>query len=702
MVNIDLLYKSGIISNIDYYFAMVLCKTAKEKDPVMLLTAALTSRASLNGNICLDLDEYAEKTIIENNTNEFDTFHHGSHFHGSSIFSDSGLSNHAVFDSIPLNLKSSSLKFPAKSQWIKSIKNSSITGPSIEFPLVYDGKSRLYLARYYDFQQRIVGNIVNRMGKNSEDIDTNVLNQGLDRLFPEVSTICAKNHNLKRSNLGKNYFRKTNPEETSFKKYDVTSRDDKLAGIRMQKKAAMNAVLKKFSIISGGPGTGKTFICEKIVELLNDQANAASMPPLRIIAAAPTGKAASKLKMGSTIHRMLGTINTTKKFRYNKNNPIPCDAIIIDEASMIDIALMARLLEAVPEDAGLIMLGDKNQLASVEAGAVFGDICRSKMIQDVLTNTEYNFRSGGNSGIDRLAKAVNQGDVTEVEKLLLNKNFDDICFVKINDDNKGTCNTINIHNTYRAYNTDYLDHTHKDEANDNKIFHDGKLVDTQGIIMNKIIKGYLPFIDESDKKKALEKFDTFRILCAHRKGSYGTDYFNAITKNFLLLHKKKEFHSKNIVYKKPVMINVNDYNKNLFNGDTGIALRLNNGTTRVFFKDVLMEQEKNNSEYNEETIADNENSGLKSFLLSDLPSHEDAFAITVHKSQGSEFDHVLFVLPAKLSPVVTKELLYTGITRAKKKITIAGTMEIIKEAVRCPVHRSSAITELIDRQLPEN
>ncbi len=640
MVNIDFLYKTGLISSLDYYFALILCRTANEKDPVMLLSAALTSRAALKGNVFLDLDDYAGKVIPR-----YDDLKQNS---------------------ASLQSKCFSLKFPEKNQWIQSIKNSGMAGNSIKYPLVYEGESHLYLARYYDFQQRIVKNIVTRMKEKPDNIDITVLNQGVKRLFPDADN---SDTNISDANISKT--KKNRIIAKGIKKAAGDMHTHKAGGIRIQKKAAKNALLSKFTIISGGPGTGKTFICEKIIKLLNDQADIASMPRPRIIAAAPTGKAASKLKTGSTIHRMLGSTNRSNSFRYNSENPIPCDVVIIDEASMIDIALMARLLEAVPQHAILIMLGDKNQLASVEAGAVFGDICRAKIISRILINLDYNFRSGGRSGIDRLAKAVNSGDTAEVEKLLSDKNRDDICFVEIND-----------------------------EADE--------------IITDNIIKGYLPFIEEAEPGMALEKFDMFRILCAHRKGHYGTEYFNTKTETILnsqirkQLFEHKELNTKGGVlcktpinsftdknsdthqnsqffeategsrdqthgrYKKPVMVNVNDYNKKLFNGDTGILMKLNDGTARVFL------------------------SGSKSFPFSDFPSHEDAFAMTVHKSQGSEFDHVLFVIPEKISPVVTRELLYTGITRAKKKITIAGTMEVIKKAVSSPLHRRSAITELID------
>ncbi len=634
MINIDFLYKSGFISSLDYYFSLILCRTVRENDPVMLLSAALTSMAANRGNVCLDINGYAGRTVSEL---DFSDFIKISRIDMQlSKFPGYFLSGKAGDDSVFPESEHSCLKFPEKNNWIESIKNSSITGESAEFPLVYDGKSRLYLARYYDFQKRIVENIVQRIKKKPDDVNIAILNQGLDRLFP-----CAQKSDFQGSGTENNGIKRIKIEKSFEKESDIEAIGDMDEGIRTQKQAVMNAVLRKFTIISGGPGTGKTFICEKIIELLNDQADAASLPQPRIITAAPTGKAASKLKNGSTIHRMLGASNRSNQFRFNKETPVQCDVVIIDEASMIDIALMARLLEAVPENARLIMLGDKNQLASVETGAVFGDICRAEIMSDKLISLNYNFRSGGNCGIDKLAKAVNAGDTVEVEKLLLNKNADDICFLETNNG-----------------------------ANDK--------------IKDEIIKEYLPLMKENDPGEALEQFDKFRVLCAHRKGYYGTEFFNKMTEAILRPLVKGDF------YKKPVMVNVNAYHKNLFNGDTGLIVKMKDGLSRVFIKKETGGKRIKNNKENEKDIGDS------GFLFSDFPPHEDAFALTVHKSQGSEFDHVLFVIPAMLSPVVTRELLYTGITRAKKKVTIAGDLEIIKEAVRLPVHRSSAITELID------
>ncbi len=646
MIDIDFLYKSGFISNLDYYCSLILCRTAKENDPVILLSVAFTSMASIRGNVCLDIDEFAGKTLSWND----------------SVSPESG---------------HSCLKFPEKNNWIESIENSSIIGKSTEYPLVFDGKSRLYLARYYDFQQRIVENIIQRMQKKPDDVDVNILNQGLDRLFPcaqssDFQEPVTENHEIKKI---KNSFEK---------KSGIEAIDMMDEGIRIQRQAAMNAVLRKFTIISGGPGTGKTFICEKIIELLNDQADAASLPHPGIIAVAPTGKAASKLKNGLTIHRMLGASNRSNQFLHSKETPIQCDVVIIDEASMIDIALMARLLEAVPDNARLIMLGDKNQLASVEAGAVFGDICRSKLMSDVLTDLKYNFRSNGNSGIDKLAKAVNSGDTLEVEKLLLNN-----CH-GADPDLPGFASQQKMKVT-RSFCKDFLIKKEDDicfvETNN----------EANGRIKDEIVKEYLQFMKEDDPETALEQFAKFRILCAHRKGYYGTEYFNAMTESLLRSLIKDDF------YKKPVMVNVNDYYKNLFNGDTGIVVKTKDGTAKVFIKKEIEKKRINNYKKDKKDIGNSgqESSGnastvLTSFLFSDFPPHEDAFAITVHKSQGSEFDHVLLVIPDILTPVVTRELLYTGITRAKQKLTIAGNIEVIKEAVSLSVHRNSAITELID------
>ncbi|OQY00950.1 MAG: exodeoxyribonuclease V subunit alpha [Desulfobacteraceae bacterium 4572_130] len=573
----DILFKSGFFSNLDFYFAKTISKIAKENNPIIFLSLALTSRAVSKGHVCFDIKEYAGKSINE-----------------------TGLEQDIIL--------------PQFHDWIKALKKSKIAGNRCDFPLVYDLKSRLYLAKYYDFQQRLIKNIIKRINLNTDNMFKN------KEIF--------KNHDL--------FFNEKNKNNEISK------------GIINQNNAIKNAILKKISIISGGPGTGKTFITKKIIKLLNKQADFLSVPNPVIISMAPTGKAASKLENGFTIHRALGALKNTTGFKYNLSNQLVCDVVIVDEASMIDIALMTRLLEAVPLNAKLIMLGDKNQLASVETGAVFGDICRADKISDIITNLNYNFRSKGKTGIDKLAQSINNGDFQTLEKLLtkktqpIQKDYNDISFIEI-----------------------------KDKSNfSEKIKH-------------QIISGYLPFLKEIEPKKVLKSFNDFKILCAHKKGVFGVEHFNLIAEKVLSQHLQK-LNIKNKFFKIPVMIKTNDYNKGLFNGDIGVCLKLKNNKIRVVFND---ENNNNNME------------NLKYFKFSQLPDFDNAFAITVHKSQGSEFDNVLVVIPDKLSPVLTRELLYTSVTRAKKSVTILGKIDVIKKAVLIPVKRSSGITDFLNDEL---
>ncbi len=721
MIDINFLYKYGIVSNLDYYFAIVLCKTANEKDPIMLISAALTSKAVFDGNICFELDRFAGKHIglcgFDDNLLKFDS-------QLSCLLRDSGCTHYGdgMSSQISLDESLSLLTFPEKRQWIKSIKQSRIAGPSIDFPIVYDDEFRLYLAKYYDFQQRIVNNIIQRVDGSLDDVDISVLYESVGRIFSDMEgrnkgelhsqVFCTKDIDSDIFDMGKIDIGADKSDRCQLDKSDVNKRVTIEDGVRAQKKAVMNAVLRRFSIISGGPGTGKTFICEKIIEALNDQAKAASKPSLKVISAASTGKAASKLNMGLTIHRMLGATNTPNRFIYNKDNPIPCDVVIVDEASMIDIALMARLLEAVPKNARLIMLGDKNQLASVEAGAVFGDICRVKKLYGFVTTLNYNFRSGGGSGIDKLAHSLNSGDILNVERILKNMIYDDICFISIDNNSITNDNSYviesnkasvgGIDNFHTSFNDKSINHGDiknygRNDNNDLRaVSYGGQTIYIPGKIVDEIIKNYDPFIYARSPEKAIKKFNMFRILCPHKKGYYGTDFFNTICEQLLYLEKKKKADIKPNSYKVPIMINVNDYRKKLFNGDTGIAMKSAKGAIKAFFINTIQESNEELIENDYDKIMEDKEAGLRSFMLSELPPHENAFAMTVHKSQGSEFDHVLFVIPPKLSPILTRELIYTGVTRARKKITIIGDMSIIKKAIDCSVHRKSGITELID------
>ena len=437
-----------------------------------------------------------------------------------------------------------------------------------------------------------------------------------------------------------------------------------------QRLAAEAAVVSRFCVISGGPGTGKTTTVRKIIVLLQEQASGAE---LRIMLAAPTGKAAGRLKQVllddgtgeggiqckvATLHRLLGYIPESSRFRHNRENPLPCELLIVDEASMIPLPMMAKLVDALPESARLVLLGDRDQLASVEPGAVFGDICNELAIDnftrkdsgksdDTSTMTsslpvakamlsgsvirlERSYRFSESGGIGKLSRLVRSGDAAAAVELV----------------------------------------AQGDEEVKSQLPVAGKSDDDS--FSRAVLAGYLPCLQETDPAAALRKLDQFRILCAVRNGERGVEGVNrrveAILASAGAIVPESRWYAG-----RPVMVTVNDYGLRLYNGDVGIVMAdPYDGSLSVYFPD--------------------DSGGVRRISPARLSAHETAYAITVHKSQGSEFDRVMLLLPSVESQVVTRELIYTGITRAKRSVIVSAPLEVFAAGIDRRVTRSSGLS----------
>ncbi|MDO8720936.1 MAG: exodeoxyribonuclease V subunit alpha, partial [Syntrophales bacterium] len=572
----------------------------------VFLASALVSRSTSEGNICLDLKDFT----------------------GRPSFCPS---------------------FP---EWRDILAKNPVVGRPGEYrPLILDDKGRLYLYRYWDYERILADFILERAkgGESSESrlpADVSLIKEKLDLFFP----------------LG-------GEKDADW-----------------QKLAAALSIFKSFTVISGSPGTGKTTTATKIIALLLELT---ARKKMSIALTAPTGKAAARLQeavkktgeslhcsettraaipeKASTIHRLLGNLPNSPYFLHHRENPLPVDAVIVDEASMLDLPLLSKLVQALPAHTKLILLGDKDQLTSVEAGAVLGDICGAAQMDvfsqefieklknatggaweeilrpggsemnDCLVQLKKNYRFGEKSGIGRVSAAVNEGDGTETVGLLKSGAFSDIGWSG-----------------------------HKAEA-------------FLPFLRKRVVEGfrdYLTAISKGDAGELFDLFDSFRVLCALRQGPWGVEAINAVIERLLaeegLIEPKPRWYPG-----RPVMITVNDYQQRLFNGDVGVVIPDGEAMfeLRVFFRDA--------------------SGAVRKFLPSRLPAHETVYAMTVHKSQGSEFDRVLFVLPDRDVPLLTRELLYTGITRAKSFVEIWGKEEIFREAVSRRITRKSGLGELL-------
>ncbi len=495
------------------------------------------------------------------------------------------------------------------------VMSSSVVGlPGGQLrPLVLDGSGRLYLYRYWHYEQELARIVLQKAGAISANIDEALLLDGLARLFPG-------------------------------------SGDDEPD---RQKEAAVAAMHRQFSVISGAPGTGKTSTVVRILALLLEQDRGRRQ---RIAMAAPTGKAAARLKKSIndiknsldcscevkaaipddvvTIHRLLGTLSGSARFRHSAKNPLPFDTVIVDEASMVALPMMSALVAALRPDARLVLLGDRDQLSSVEPGSVLGDLCRAgaenltSPLSGSLVMLEKNYRFQAGSGIAEISRAVNAGLEGEALELL--------------------------------------------KSSEGGIFWQKLPVreELQSTLAKKVVEGYRGYLEATSPLEALEQFDCFRLLCALREGTYGVGGLNHTVEN--ILAREGLISLKNSFYRgRPLMITVNNHAMRLFNGDTGILFpdSEHGGELRAFFPAP--------------------DGGVRSIAPERLPLHETAYAITIHKSQGSEFGRVLMMLPPVDGELMTRELLYTGITRAKESVEIWANEEVFSAAVRKKTKRSS-------------
>lgn len=596
-MDVQSLLLSGTFSQIDRQFSQFIARCTPQQNEMVQLAAALVSRATAQGNVCLALDE-----VVRIDTAAAD--------------GDDGM----VHQIDP-------------SGWVAELRRSAVVGQPGDYrPMILDG-SRLYLQRYWAYEQTVAQAIRRRCRSVATKEKTIRLKSELLQVFPE--------------------------------------------GDHGQQQAILSALTQGFTVVSGGPGTGKTYTLAKLILIMHQLDPSAG---LRIKLAAPTGKAVMRLQqsieramraMGhhlgdppfgpeniQTLHRLLGAREGPSGFTHHPDNQLLVDMVMVDEASMIDLALMAALMGAMPDDARLVLIGDKNQLASVEAGAVLGDICmgvddqhapsmqqdaagtRDGVLEDRIVLLTNGYRFGKQSGIDALAAAVHAGDFHEAEHLLNKKTCRDVSFKSIKD-------------------TQAL----------------------QSALHSLAMENMAPSFEKNDPVEMMARLEGLVILSPLRNGPWGINTLNPWVEQVLIKHgsiKPWDAGREGWYPGRPVMVEQNDYHHHLFNGDLGVVAHTNgnvNASLTVYFSDNA--------------------GGYKTVPVQQLPAHQTAYAMTVHKSQGSEFDRVVLVLPQRETPLLTRELIYTAITRARGSVEIWGTRQSLKMAIRQRIKRTSGLGPLL-------
>ena len=499
-------------------------------------------------------------------------------------------------------------------------------------------EDNLYLYRYFNYESQIVSNIKTLISEEKEQYQS------------------------------RKSFLTANAEY--IKKPQVVSDNDNVSNVEKidwQLVACINSFLSNFSIITGGPGTGKTTTVAKLLALLYKENE-----NLKVALSAPTGKAGNRMleslstnnsienfgikdKIDAlkpfTIHRLLGDKRNSTSFKHDSNNSLNYDVVIVDEASMVDMALFSKLLESIKPTSRIIFLGDKEQLASVEAGSLFGDLCNSLDTLNELSEDNFDF-------INTFLK---------VENKLIDS------FKQPKQNNLLFGHIIDLKRSYRFDIESEIGNLSKaiinskvDDVSD--FFNDKQTVkidvDYNDSTLREFVKTFDSYVEEEDTKKALEILNNSKILCAVKQGKNGVYEVNKKIEQIF----KGKLKTNQLFYEnRPILVTKNYKDLDLFNGDIGIIR-------------------------NDEACFLNSNNEIEKVRPALIAECETVFAMTIHKSQGSEYNNVLVILPeSSENKLLTKELLYTAVTRAKKNVTIQATKEVVLSTVQKSVKRSSGI-----------
>ena len=690
---LDQWVERGWLRALDAGFARFLWTEEPQTPPLLVLAAALASHQLGRGHVCLDLQA----------TLDDPTF-------ALSLPPDGP---QALTAAEPPQAPAEVLAGVNLARWLAALDQPALVGADAgNTPLVLVG-TRLYLRRYWQYEQDVRAGIERRLAASAQmeaSLQAGSARTALDVLFPPRSA-------------------------------DATGAD-------WQKLACALTARSAFSIITGGPGTGKTTTVVRLLALLQTLAlDGIANPlrparPLRIRLAAPTGKAAARLNESiagaveqlpvdalpngaavreaiptvvTTLHRVLGTRPDSRRFRHDASNPLPVDVLVIDEASMVDLEMMAAVLDALPASARLILLGDKDQLASVEAGAVLGELCQrageghytpatrdwllaatGERIEEAMLDEQgtaldqsiamlrHSHRFSAQSGIGQLATLVNTGDAAAVARIWTHGHADLALLVCSATDDA----------SFKALVIDGYGGASDASASAQLFGANGEL--------GRPRYGYRHYLEtmrtqQPDRYDAPEAFDVwaravlkahgeFQLLCALRRGPWGVEGLNKRIARLLqedgLIAMRGEWYPG-----RPVLVTRNDYELGLMNGDIGITLEVpgttdENPVLRVAFP------------------AADGTGGIKWVLPSRLQAVETVLALTVHKSQGSEFMHAALVLPDTFSPILSRELVYTGITRARAFLTLAIPQgkPVLEQAVCAKVQRASGLMAGFERE----
>ena len=660
-------FEAGVLGPAELHVAARLGQLGGATEGDLLLALALAVRAPLHGHICVDLRRLDHSLLPE--------------------LDRLGLPNHGRRLDWPADAAAWREALGRCEVLVRSGKSSE-GGQQRATPFVLDGW-RLYTDRYWRYQQRLAAELRRRSAADSlAPADPGLLRQGLVRLFSPA----------------------TGP-------------------LDRQLLAAAMALLRPLAVISGGPGMGKTWTIRNILVLTVVQWAAArqqdpSLPRIKVALAAPTGKAAARMKeainheleqylirldqrvLGSlvrcehiqgfmeqlepcTLHRLLEyQVRTPSRFRHHAGDPLRHHLVVVDEASMVDFALMAKLVDAVPPDSRLILLGDRHQLASVEAGSVLADLCGESEGGRPSVSARLAGELQRYCGLELRPEEVRQIEQRTLHDSIvqLNKNYRFSAASGIGAFARACLEPAARFDAGRAA---ALLSSGAAEADTCLLPHgrDGLL---SARVQQLVTEAYEPYLrcllggprpnepEPQFHRRVLAELDRFRVLCAHRRGRLGVAGLNAAVEQLLAAALPGFDPSEDNYPGRPVLIRRNDYTVERFNGDVGVMVQRSVRGDQPSLQVAFPGKGHSDVDY---------------LAPSRLPPHQTVFAMTIHKSQGSQFGHAMIVLPTRPSPILTRELVYTGVTRAARRMTLVGDPQVLQGALARTVQRASGLQQ---------
>ena len=577
----------GVLTAGDVHVARGLGEVTLEADESVLLATALTCRAVRHGSVCLELrrveqDLVGQAPVVAPDADE----------PGGAAAVDPEATPADVLAALP---------WPEPEAWAAAVAGSRLVELGV---LRWDGRL-LYLDRYHEQETQVLHDLAAR-STSAPPVDDATLAASLDRVFPATG-------------------------------YDE------------QRAACRSAAHRWTTVLTGGPGTGKTTTVAGLLVALHEQFERDGRVP-RIALAAPTGKAAARLQEAvrdsaqhfsetdrarleglqtSTLHRLLRRDpGNSTRFRHHRGNRLPHDVVVVDETSMVSLTMMARLLEAVRPDARLVLAGDSDQLSSVDAGAVLGDLVDGYRDRDdspvVALRTAHRY----GEEIGALAAALRSDDPDAVVEVL-RAGHEEVEWVDV-DDPSPLIRTVTLRPALAA--------------------RDAALV--------------------GDHDRALAELATHRLLCAHRDGPYGVTTWNRRVEQWITAETGDPLHEPFYVGR-PLLVTANDYALGTYNGDAGVVVRTPAGRRAVI----------------------DTSDGPRDFAPSRVGEVQTVHAMTIHKAQGSQADEVTVLLPSVDSRLLTRELFYTAVTRARRKVRVVGSEAEVRAAVARTAQRASGLAE---------